>query len=108
MDFSDPNSQWIFAVRDGSPISSSDVTANLQQHTIRDGFTLDLTRAAGGNSLNPFISTDAGGSVPISNSSSNGIAASGGSSDNANLAHGIIMSLAFLYGTFSIPSASMH
>ncbi|KAL9121096.1 MAG: hypothetical protein Q9187_002346 [Circinaria calcarea] len=96
MDFSDPESQWIFAVRDGSPISSSDVTANLQQHTIRNGFTLDLTRAVGGNSLNPFTSTGVGGSVPISNSSSNGTAASSESSDTANLAHGIIMSLAFL------------
>lgn len=108
MNFSDPKSQWIFAVKDGSPLNSSDKTAILQQHTINDVFTFDLTKAAGGNSLNPFTqstavaSTSAGDSAPTSTSSSNSTAADNGPPHGSNWAHGIIMSLTFLYDAFLI------
>ncbi|MCJ1320596.1 hypothetical protein MMC15_005936 [Xylographa vitiligo] len=87
-----------------------------------DNFNFDLTKAAGGNSLNPFVSnaatagvttTATAGSAPTGSSSSPsgssgggaGGSSSGGSSDGSKqtqhmrvMAHGIIMSLAFLWG----------
>ena len=120
MSFTDSASSWIWAAKNGDPIASNDPSANLNQHDYNDNFQIDLTKAAGGNSLNPFVSNAAttstapAGSSPSSSSpsssggstggSSNG-GSSGGSSDSGEeatkhmrvIAHGIIMSLAFLY-----------
>ena len=122
MSFADASSSWIWAVRSGSAIASSSPSANLQQHDVMDNFNFDLTKAAGGNSLNPFVSnaatagvttTATAGSAPTGSSSSPsgssgggaGGSSSGGSSDGSKqtqhmrvMAHGIIMSLAFLWG----------
>ncbi|MCJ1409984.1 hypothetical protein MMC19_004069 [Ptychographa xylographoides] len=119
MSFTDSASSWIWAAKNGDPIASNDPSANLNQHDYNDNFQIDLTKAAGGNSLNPFVSNAAttstapAGSSPSSSSpsssggstggSSNG-GSSGGSSDSGEeatkhmrvIAHGIIMSLAFL------------
>jgi len=54
MDFSSSNTDWIWAVKDGSSISSDSVSASLQQHSQYGNFNFDLTKARGGNSLNPF------------------------------------------------------
>ncbi|EGX46858.1 hypothetical protein AOL_s00097g284 [Orbilia oligospora ATCC 24927] len=48
-------SNWIWADKDGSALDSSDVEANIQQHDRTGVFTFDLTRAAGGDSSNPFV-----------------------------------------------------
>ncbi|MCJ1386144.1 hypothetical protein MMC17_009270 [Xylographa soralifera] len=121
MSFSDASSSWIWAVRSGSPIASNSLSANLQQHDVMNNFNFDLTKATGGNSLNPFVSnaanngvttTASAGSVPTGSSSNpsgssgggDGGGSSGGSSDGSEqtqhmrvMAHGIIMSLAFLW-----------
>lgn len=118
MDFSSSNTDWIWAVKDGSSISSDSVSANLQQHSQQSAFSFDLTKARGGNSLNPFVDTGAtataaGGSNPTSGASAAGQEQSGSSSSDGSsgsgsptasdfakqnraiIAHGIIMGLTF-------------
>ncbi|MCJ1415252.1 hypothetical protein MMC32_001584 [Xylographa parallela] len=114
------SSSWIWALRSGSAVASNSPSANLQQHDVMNNFNFDLTKAAGGNSLNPFVSnaatngvttTASAGSAPTGASSSpsgsSGGGAGGSSSDGPSesskqthhvrvIAHGIIMSLAFL------------
>ena len=126
MDFTDSKSGWIWAVKSGSALSSNSVSADINQHNNQGEFQLDLTKARGGDSLNPFkvaaaTNTGAGGASPTSASSSSGSGAggdqsSGGSSgdsssgssdggssggdqqkrDRAVIAHGTTMSLAFV------------
>lgn len=132
MDFSSSNTDWIWATKDGSSVSSNSQTADIQQHSKQGSFNFDLTKARGGNSLNPFVdtavtNTTAGGSSPTSGSSSAGAQQSGssyGSSSGAGssggdyasiasnfakrhkatVAHGIIMGIAF---ALLYPSGSM-
>jgi len=126
MSFTDASSSWIWAVRSGSSIASNSPSANLQQHDVMNPFNFDLTKATGGNSLNPFVSNAAsngvtttavagsaqtgsstsggsGGSSSGGSGSGAGGSSSGESSDGSKqtqhmrvVAHGIIMSLAFL------------
>ena len=82
MDFSSSNTDWIWAAKDGSPVSSNSLTTNLQQHSQQGGFSFDLTKARGGNSLNPFVdtvatATAAGGTSPTAGSSAAGQQQSG-------------------------------
>ncbi|KAI9872543.1 MAG: hypothetical protein M1830_001493 [Pleopsidium flavum] len=125
MDLKSSSSSWIWAVKDGSSLDTNDQSANLQQHSVQGAFKFDLTKASGGNSLNPFqdataTSTAAGGAAPTSavsgansgpNASSDGSSSSGSSSEGDDsgssggskamehrmvIAHGVLMSLAFL------------
>lgn len=118
MDFSSSNTEWIWAAKDGSSISSNSASASLQQHSQQGAFSFDLTKARGGNSLNPFVdtvatATAAGGSNPTSASSAAGQGQSGSSSSDGSsssnsptesdlakqnraiIAHGIVMGFAF-------------
>lgn len=125
MDLKSSSSNWIWSVKDGSPLNTDDQSANIQQHSGQGAFNLDLTKAAGGNSVNPFqdataTSTAAGGSAPTSavsgansgtdatsdgspggGSSSSGDGSSGSDAsqtkqNNMIIAHGVLMSLAFV------------
>lgn len=124
MDLSSSKSSWIWALKDGSAISSNDASTVLHLHTNQGSFTLDLTKAQGGNSPDPFVNaavtaTAAGGSSPTAaasaqsgggNSSRSGSSSgdsSGGSSGGdatpppkgrhmAVLAHGALMGTAFV------------
>ena len=134
MSLTDSSSTWMWAVKEGPSIRSDSPSENLQQHTDMDQFSFDLTKAQGGNSLNPFqdssaSSTAASGSAPTSaassdpqdggngdsdddgnnESDSNNNNMSSGSSDGSSsgssrrqsyntkvVAHGVLMSLAFL------------
>lgn len=94
MDLSSSKSSWIWAVRDGPAISSNDLSTKLHQHTNRGSFTLDLTKAQGGNSADPFVNaavtaTAAGGSSPTAaataqSPSGTSDSSSGGSSGGAS------------------------
>lgn len=82
MDFTDSQSGWIWAVKNGGALSSNSVSENINQHDGQGDFTFDLTKARGGDSLNPFVQaaatgTASGGASPTSASSSNGSGASG-------------------------------
>ena len=80
MDFSSSKTNWIWAVKSGSALSTNSQSANLQQHSQYDSFNLDLTKARGGNSLNPFADTTATTTTAASASASAG---SSGSSESA-------------------------
>ena len=89
MDFSSSDTDWIWALKDGSSVSSDSLTADLQIHSQQGAFNFDLTKARGGNSLNPFVSeaataTAAGGSAPSSGSSAAGQQQSGTSTSGSS------------------------
>ena len=122
MSFKDSQSSWIWASKSGSPVSSNTASADLDMHDQADVFTFDLTSASGGNSLNPFVqsvstpSSTSSSSSPTTSSKVNGGDSSssenggdesngGAGADSASkratahrivVAHGVIMSLAFL------------
>lgn len=126
LDVTSTQTNWIWATRSGSSVSSDSQEADLQVHDDNGQFTLDLTKARSGNSLNPFVdktsttATTAGsppnGAAPSAttssdNGNSNGGSASGSSSSsdsssqatgdtptrrNILIAHGVIMSLAWV------------
>lgn len=90
MDFTSSNTNWIWAVKSGSPLHTDSQSANLQIHTSYDSFHFDLTKARGGNSVNPFAdttatSTTAGSTSPSASSSSGSESTqSGGSSSSGD------------------------
>jgi len=125
MDLKSSSSSWIWSVKDGSSLNTDDQSANLQQHSVQGAFNFDLTKASGGNSLNPFqdataTSTAAGGTAPTSavsgansgpnassNSSSDSGSSSGGGASSGDggskakghrmiIAHGVLMGFAFV------------
>ena len=82
MDFTDSNSGWIWAIKNGAAIASNSASADINLHSKQGDFTFDLTKARGGDSLNPFqaataTGTAAGGTNPTSASSPNGSGAGG-------------------------------
>lgn len=106
MSFTDTAAPWIWAQKAGSAISSDAQTATLTQHDSSNTFTVDLTKAAGGNSLNPFAQSVTTGTNPSSTSAPLTVSTSGstvsGSGSAASLemkrhAHGFLMAIAFLY-----------
>lgn len=122
MSFTDTASSWIWSYKSGASLASNSASLNnLQIHDANDNFNLDLTKAAGGNSLNPFVNSvsNSGGtatgstttsamststSSAASSAASSSTSGSSGSDDSAAqvmnmriMAHGIIMALAFLY-----------
>ncbi|KAL8718988.1 MAG: hypothetical protein Q9225_003946 [Loekoesia sp. 1 TL-2023] len=124
LDVTSTQSNWIWAAKDGSPMSSDSQGANIEMHDSNGQLTFDLTRARSGNSLNPFIAqaatTAATGASPSttaassesdeSDSSDSGSAYGSGSSGDSGsqeespssklrnilIAHGVIMSLAWV------------
>lgn len=108
MDPTSGNSRWIWSIRKGNPINSSDASiTTLKQHDTMGTFTFDLVKAKGGNSLNPFVNAAGSPTIPVSRpsttASSSGArsgasdSSSGGTvSDSIRRAHAIIMSIVFL------------
>lgn len=99
MDLKSSSTTWIWAYKNGDPLKSNSPSKPLVQHDVMDSFDFDLTKATGGNSLNPFAATSGGGAAVVSAGSSSG------SSDLENqfkvahrvkIAHGIIMGIAFV------------
>jgi len=109
MGLTDPSSSWIWSIRAGDPIASNSQTADLQQHNNLGNFQIDLTKATGGNSVNPFVqssaSTNASGTAaaPLATTSADSSSAAGAGDRPPRavmhmriVAHGVLMSLAFL------------
>jgi hypothetical protein len=116
MNPTDPASSWIWSVKRGSAIDSTSQMENLQQHDVSGAFTFDLTKATGGESSNPFVSssssspTSSGASPSATSSSddsnSDSNSDSSGSSaisqfsrstvDQKRKAHAAVMSAAFV------------
>jgi hypothetical protein len=55
MTFTDSSSNWIWAYKSGSAVSSDSVSASVSQHTEYDSTTLNLQNAVGGSSSNPPV-----------------------------------------------------
>lgn len=53
-----PRSEWIWALAEGAATGSRQLTRTLKHHDWHGIFSLDLTRAVGGNSDNPFLATN--------------------------------------------------
>ncbi|KAK2026248.1 integral membrane protein [Colletotrichum zoysiae] len=86
-------SSWIAAWKSGSAINSASNSQSIQQHDDHSNFNLDLTKATVQTDSNPFEGTSSGGG---SSGSGSGSGSSGGLS-NVLLAHGIIMSIVFIF-----------
>lgn len=56
-DVTSASSSWVWAVKYGSPLDSSDVSAGLTQHDDSGVVFVDLVKATGGSSVNPFFQT---------------------------------------------------
>lgn len=63
-DVTSPSSSWIWAVKYGSPLDSSDVSAAITQHDDSGVVSLNLQKATGGNSENPFSQSSSPSSSP--------------------------------------------
>ncbi|KUJ19843.1 CBD9-like protein [Mollisia scopiformis] len=103
MSLTDTNSNWIWAYKTGSVISSDDVSANLAQHSNYGETTFNLQNAGGGSSSNPFLATTAMSTSSGNNSgsSSSGSSSVGGDSmpadyANVRMAHAILAPIAFV------------
>ena len=110
MSFTSSSSDWISAYKAGNPLSSDSSSADIVIHDGSSPFTLDLTRARGGDSLNPFISTS--NTPDPSSSYSSGSEGSEGEGEGAaselyagldikklrasTIAHGTLLGLAFV------------
>ena len=119
MSFTDPSSNWIWSMKQGSAVDSNDQNYQVPQHDDMGTFSLDLTQGTGGSSLNPFVSsgssggagtTAQGGGATATASSGVYPTGFGGSSSGASagsnpyailptvmMVHGIIMGSVFGY-----------
>ncbi|TVY94250.1 hypothetical protein LAWI1_G000705, partial [Lachnellula willkommii] len=59
MNFTDDSSNWIWAYKNGQSIASDSATAAVTFHSKFGKTQFDLTQARGGNSTNPFTTTNA-------------------------------------------------
>ena len=107
MRLTDPSSSWIWSVKNGNPIASNSQSADLQQHSNFGNFQIDLSKSSGGNSVNPFTgsatSTSSGTAAASTTTSGEGGGQEGPSPTKHMrvVAHGVLMSLAFLYVVLS-------
>jgi hypothetical protein len=89
MSFTDSSSNWIWAYKSGSAVSSDSVSASVSQHTEYDSTTLNLQNAVGGSSSNPFTTTVASTSSGSGSSSSSGSLSSTSSSGSGGRGGGV-------------------
>lgn len=106
MSLMDPSSSWIWAMKNGDPIASNSQSADLQVHDARGKFQIDLSKSSGGNSANPFAAnaTTTSSGAAAANATAGGSDSQGGGDAGPSpthhmrvIAHGVLMSLAFLY-----------
>jgi hypothetical protein len=100
MDLTSQSSNWIYAYKSGSAISSDSLTVSLSQHSTFGTTTFNLQNAAGGSSSNPFTTTASESSNTGTSSGSTGTSQSdsGGSSNGVLIvmAHAILAPVAFV------------
>ncbi|KAM5344133.1 hypothetical protein ACJ41O_012670 [Fusarium nematophilum] len=92
IDFAASN-DWISAWKTGSPLDSTDVRANIDEHDGTDSFSVDFSKATIGSDSNPF--TNGSNTRP---NTGGAVTGGGGGEDHAATIHGIIMSIVFLIG----------
>ncbi|KAM0539790.1 hypothetical protein ACHAO7_011831 [Fusarium culmorum] len=87
-----------------SPLHSTDVGTNFNEHDGTGSFSVDFSKATVSSDSNPF--TKASNTQPSSGSSDGAIISGGGGEDHTGTNHGVIMSIVFLLG-FPIGSLLM-
>lgn len=108
MSLTDSSSPWIWSMRGGSAIASNDQSADLQQHDNYGTFQIDLAKATGGNSINPFAQSSTSTNASSTASAPLAVSTTSGGEEGPKkgpsptkhmrvIAHGVLMSLAFLY-----------
>src|SRR5438552_1811809 len=72
MSLSSTSSSWLYACLGGEALNSDSPSASISLHSNQGVFNLDLTKATGGSSSNPFTSssTNTGSGSATSNSPS--------------------------------------
>lgn len=99
MNPTDSGSSWIWAVKNGNPVGSTDTSADLQKHDTMGSISFDLTQAAGGSSSNPFV-------VAASSPSSGASASASGSSASQQTATQAVSTQTFGSSTVVVPVAT--
>ena len=109
---------WISAWKNGSPLDSTSVNAEITQHDEHVTLNIDLSKAGISSDTNPFVGSSSGGSSSggsgsgsgsgsgdsgSSGSDSGAVTTSGSSGPDLPLTHGIIMTLVFV-GLYPIGS----
>ena len=78
MRFSDTNSNWVHAWREGDALATTDKNVGISRHSSQpSGFQLDLTQATVSGDSNPFVD---GGNSGSGNNNAGGSSGSGGGS----------------------------
>lgn len=91
MNVTSTSSSWIWGVRYGMPLQSRSLSANILEHDVMGVETVDLTKATGQTSVNPF--------ADIISSSANATADYSFSEaviHGKKIAHGVLMMVAFI------------
>ncbi|KAI9755621.1 MAG: hypothetical protein M4579_004194 [Chaenotheca gracillima] len=108
LDVKSSTADWIYAVKEGTALKTDDKSAMIVQHDVHGQVQIDLTKATGGSTMNPFVGAAASPSPstpPTSPSSGGAMSGSSSSGDSSSsmsmrsrvvIAHGTIMGLAFV------------
>jgi len=91
LDTTSNHQNFIWALGSKTKVNSNDPSATIYQHSQSSGFSLDLTAATGGDSVNPFAAGSGGSST---GSSSGGSSSTSGSDSASNTNVGIVTSYA--------------
>lgn len=92
-DLTSTSSSWIWAVKNGSPLGSNDVSASINFHDQAGVVSVDLTKATGGSSVNPFLETSntTGSTVVVATPQNTNTDA-----QKRKTAHAVLMTVAFV------------
>ncbi|KAE8406453.1 hypothetical protein BDV37DRAFT_292003 [Aspergillus pseudonomiae] len=94
------SSPWVWAVKYGSPLNTNSLSASITIHDASGIAVLDLQKATGGTSMNPFLTlnrtTSSSGQAIMSENS--------GSVEKRRIAHAVIMIVVFviLFPSFAV------
>ena len=94
------SNRWISAWKKGSPLDTSDTSADFDEHDGTDSFSVNLSKATFSGSTNPFTNSS------NDKTTDTAVSGGGGGEDHTGSAHGVIMAVVFLLG-FPIGSVLM-
>ncbi|RGP66094.1 hypothetical protein FSPOR_6920 [Fusarium sporotrichioides] len=96
------SNHWISAWKKGSPLDTTDASADFNEHDGTDSFSVDLSKASVNGNSNPFTNSSSTQKSDTAVSGTDG----GGGEDHTGSIHGVIMAIVFLLG-FPIGSVLM-
>ncbi len=96
MRIQDSASNWLYAHRQGPPIDSDDMNAQISQHEREGVFQWDLSQATGGSDTNPFTGAATTSTSNAAGGQNSWMRLSGQAQDRFVQAHGTLASIAFV------------